>query len=198
MSNKIPQIGRSVEQIKQDNHWPLDSVAGKGLIPIIQNHGNDLTGCEIGVAYGWNLYNTLEQCANIKMMYGIDPYTPYHDGTDEYKDQNFQDIVKGKMLNSFKSVNRFTLIQKTSDDALSDFDNNSLDYIFIDGDHAYEFVKKDIVSYYSKVKSGGIFAGHDYSWPGVEQALTEFFTEQNLDKSILQLCETDAWYFIKP
>jgi predicted O-methyltransferase YrrM len=41
------------------------------------------------------------------------------------------------------------------------FKDDSIDLIFIDADHIYEFVKKDIQSWYSKVKKGGILCGHD-------------------------------------
>jgi predicted O-methyltransferase YrrM len=45
--------------------------------------------------------------------------------------------------------------------AVNIFKDGSLDLVFIDADHIYEFVKKDIQEWYPKVKKGGIICGHD-------------------------------------
>lgn len=52
------------------------------------------------------------------------------------------------------------------------------DFVFIDGDHRYEFVSNDIQLAKNWIKSNGIIAGHDYfwpSWPGVKKAVDENF-----------------------
>lgn len=51
----------------------------------------------------------------------------------------------------------------------------SFDFVFIDADHHYENVKKDLLAWWPKVKRGGRFAGHDHTpiyW-GVERACSE-------------------------
>lgn len=58
------------------------------------------------------------------------------------------------------------------------YDDASLDFVFIDADHSYAAVSRDIDAWIPKVKKGGIIAGHDYcNWPGfgVIQAVTERF-----------------------
>lgn len=52
---------------------------------------------------------------------------------------------------------------------------NDLAAVYIDGDHAYESVKTDILCWLPKVRAGGILAGHDYStdWPDVIRAVNE-------------------------
>lgn len=68
-------------------------------------------------------------------------------------------------------------------------------FIFIDGLHTYEQVLIDCKNFYSKVKVGGIFAGHDYNTIyDVRRAVDEFAKLQN--KDIIQI-PTDAWYWIK-
>lgn len=55
------------------------------------------------------------------------------------------------------------------------FGDGDLDLVFIDADHFYMSVKADLAAWWPKVKSGGIFAGHDYSdATGVKQAVDEF------------------------
>ena len=60
------------------------------------------------------------------------------------------------------------------------FPDESLDWVYIDADHAYEGVKRDLEAYFRVVKPGGFIAGDDYGhvdrWfgDGVRQAVDEF------------------------
>jgi len=56
---------------------------------------------------------------------------------------------------------RFSLLQMDSDDAVSHI-KDKFDYIYIDGDHHYEQVKRDILNYLPFVKDDGILCGDDY------------------------------------
>lgn len=49
------------------------------------------------------------------------------------------------------------------------------DFVFIDADHSYEGCAGDIAAYIKLVRSKGVLAGHDYHWPGVKQAVDEWF-----------------------
>jgi hypothetical protein len=58
------------------------------------------------------------------------------------------------------------------------YEDASLDFCFIDANHTYDCVSRDIDAWLPKVKKGGIFAGHDYvEWPsfGVMRAVNERF-----------------------
>jgi predicted O-methyltransferase YrrM len=58
------------------------------------------------------------------------------------------------------------------------YTHDSLDFVFIDGDHRYECVLADIQAWLPKVKAGGIIAGHDYGWcSDVRRAVHEVFGE---------------------
>jgi hypothetical protein len=53
-----------------------------------------------------------------------------------------------------------------------------LDFVYIDGDHKYEEVKRDIECWFPKVKKGGCIGGHDYgkkNYLGVRRAVKESF-----------------------
>jgi len=56
------------------------------------------------------------------------------------------------------------------------YDDESLDFVFIDASHDYESVKKDLHSWYPKIKKGGIISGHDYDSPTVSQAVNEYLS----------------------
>lgn len=66
-------------------------------------------------------------------------------------------------------------IQMYSEQAMELYWKESLDFIFIDADHTYESVSKDLRGWHPKIKIGGIIAGHDYNWDSVKKAVDEFF-----------------------
>ena len=68
---------------------------------------------------------------------------------------------------------RYSLIRLKSEDAVKQFDDESVSFLFIDGNHDYEYVKKDILLWWSKMAPGSIMCGHDYTKPGVEEAVKE-------------------------
>lgn len=64
-------------------------------------------------------------------------------------------------------------IKSDSTEAAALFDDRSLDFVFIDADHSYEAVKRDLLAWLPKVRPGGIIGGHDYPRPGVKKAVAE-------------------------
>ena len=88
----------------------------------------------------------------------------------------------------------YTAIRELSVNACKNFEDNSCDVVFIDMEHTYEAVKEDIEVWLPKVKKDGIIAGHDYllpNWPGVVQAVNEYFCESNIQKI------DDCWIYTK-
>ena len=68
--------------------------------------------------------------------------------------------------------------QQPSVEAATRFKDESLDFVFIDGDHRYDEVRADIAAWLPKLKPGGLLAGDDYdqdSHPGVWRAVREKF-----------------------
>lgn len=58
------------------------------------------------------------------------------------------------------------------------FEDQSIDFIYIDGSHEYDDLMADIKAWGPKVKNGGIIAGDDYGvavHPGVKMAVDEVF-----------------------
>ena len=82
------------------------------------------------------------------------------------------------------------LIKSDSCDAASLFENESVDFVFIDGNHWYDYVKKDIEAWLPKIKKGGMISGHDYQEAGVSTAVGETFG--NLAKSFKE--SPSCWY----
>ena len=66
-------------------------------------------------------------------------------------------------------------IKSTSWEAARCFNDEYFDFVFIDADHSYECVKKDIEAWIPKVRKGGVLAGDDFRHKGVCRAVREFF-----------------------
>jgi hypothetical protein len=99
--------------------------------------------------------------------------------------------VFNKNINNAQISDIITTKRISSQDASNLYENESLDFIFIDANHTYESVINDLRSWFPKLKNNRSIAGHDYSWPGVRQAVIEFFGENKI-KVI-----GDSWIFEK-
>lgn len=105
---------------------------------------------------------------------------------DEYIDasnhKNFEGGVYGNCMENIKGFeDRAIMIRAKSEIAAHMFEDESLDFVYIDANHAYDFVKQDIELWYPKVKTGGWVLGHDY----IKLDWTEPpFTENGKDKHI--------------
>jgi predicted O-methyltransferase YrrM len=73
-----------------------------------------------------------------------------------------------------------------SDVIAKDFLDASCDFVFIDADHSYEAVLRDIDAWWPKVRPGGMLAGHDvhHTMPGVQQAVMARFEKVELWRGI--------------
>jgi len=160
----------------------------------------DLVGVEIGVLDGWHALDMVETLS-IKKLYLIDPYKAYgeyHESVGNprkaQKALNERMRVAKKVLKKYGGKVEF--IRKFSEAATEHIEDGSLDFLYIDGNHQYEFVKKDIELYYPKVKKGGIIGGDDYtSSPetererfGIFKAVNEFFKKKRIS-----FYDTDWW-----
>lgn len=169
-----------------------NNCSGKGLLNLLKDKG-PLKGLEIGCAEGDTSSFLLENLPELHLI-GVDPYTDYIDWNGNNlnsRQKTYEDLIERLSI-----YNRFDLIRKTSDDGAEDVANESLDFIFIDGVHTYEQVKKDCENYYSKLKPGGLFSGHDYNTISeVKKAVDEFAKAQ--DKKQIFLTDIDVWYHYK-
>lgn len=74
---------------------------------------------------------------------------------------------------------RVVIHRALSSEVVEEFPDSYLGWVYVDGNHLYEFVKQDLELYYPKVQAGGYLAGDDYGvrgyWEnGVQRAVDEF------------------------
>lgn len=147
------------------------------------------TGCEVGVWEGHNSLALLDSFPDLT-LYMVD----YYQLPDEElirRDRGIrvrphfccEEGINKALISAVRateSKKRIILVAESAT-AADLFCNQSLDFVFIDADHLYERVKRDLLLWASKVRSDGIIAGHDYggrgdkhrNW-GVTRAVNEF------------------------
>ena len=171
-SKKATQMHHAVLQILNDN---LTTVK---------------RGCEVGVLRGELSGMLLEDWQDLN-LYMVDPYLP-----DRYR--NADDMRKIRELaftNTLPFADRRIMLVAKSLQVACLIPNESLDFVYIDANHKYESVKQDIKAWYPKVKSGGLFFGHDYNGKrhdkGVKIAVNEFATAYSKE---VRVNETNWWF----
>jgi len=165
----------------------------RGMALYLRSLGRkNLMGVEIGTANGTNARIMMEYLS-IDKLFCVDPFIEYLDGDGIVKSTISNRSRAFKILNKYGS--RVVFVEKMSDDAVPDIPSD-LDFVCIDGNHSYDFVKADILNYYPKVKMGGVIGGHDYNGitNGVVKAVTEFASEMGL---VVYFGRHDDWWMVK-
>jgi len=112
-------------------------------------------GAEIGVYKG---EFTELLCKAGLQVYAIDPWMAY----SEQPSQKREDFLYGHTQRQLKKYVNCKIIRKSSMEAVNDFEDESLDFVYIDGDHSFKAIACDIVEWEKKVRKGGVVSGHDY------------------------------------
>lgn len=137
-------------------------------------------GCWLGRSTLFLAESILESKKNIS-LYAVDTWK----GSDEEAHRSYIAEIGGvdKLYEQFlKNTSLIPPgiicpIRKPSIDASFLFDNRSISAVFIDADHRYEYIRRDILAWLPKIKPGGFIGGHDYvnGWNGVVEAVDEIF-----------------------
>lgn len=115
----------------------------------------------------------------------------YLESQSEIPEHKFSNLYQTFLNNIDPVKNVITPIKSISWEAASLYQNESLEFVFIDAAHDYESVTKDITAWFPKVKKGGVIAGHDYSWgPQVKKAVDDY-----MQKPVREL--EGCWIFEK-
>ena len=100
------------------------------------------------------------------------------------------DKIYREVIDKFKKYHQVKVLRCTSRSASKFIEDNSLDFVYVDGDHSYECVYQDLRLYYKKLRKGGILAGDDYFWGifegmPVRRAVSEFANNKGIRAKII-------------
>lgn len=141
---------------------------------------HNLSGAEVGVYRGEHAAFYLKEL-DIKLVFLIDPYVGY--GNYSPIKVGLKDLAKAEQMAHERLRShgqKIIWVKKRSSEAVEFIGDDSLDFVYIDGNHSYGFVAEDLMLYYPKLKRRGLLAGHDYDIESVKKAVDEFVAEHSL------------------
>lgn len=197
----------------------MQQITRREDLPLILNR-QDLIGLEIGVDHG-KFSHAMLSTGLFKNFYCVDDWNYIftdvlnEDGSPHEMscDKDYPYNMAKQLLSGFKNVE---LIRKKSEHAVNDFPDSFFDFIYIDGNHTYDNVIKDITLWYPKLKKGGLLCGDDYldkikeyeiiegiksvAVFGVKSAVDEFAQKNNLQVNsfldrVHENIEYPNWYY---
>lgn len=142
---------------------------------VMETANNGMHFVEVGSWKGRSASFMAVEIINSKKQIQFDCVDTW-EGSEE--NQEDKDVIENTLFEVFtknmKPVDGYyKAIRLPSTDAAKLYNDNSLDFVFIDAAHDYENVKKDILAWYPKVKKDGLLCGHDYPSLQVQEAVHE-------------------------
>jgi len=162
---------------KHDLHEPSWQSSYVHLPALVKRLGLK-RGAEVGVAFGGHCEAILDG-TGVELLYGVDPYRHQrgYDDPMNLPQAAFDTLHQRSLDRLARFGGRYRHLRETSDGAIPQIDG-LLDFVYIDADHSYDGVKRDLGAWFGMVREGGLFSGHDYEhpqFPGVQKAVDEFF-----------------------
>ena len=153
------------------------------LIPTILNKVGAKVGVEVGVFKAQFSKHLLDNWPG--ELWLVDPWRAFeeHEG---YIDASNHKVHQTAYLEAMQRIegleSRAFMLRGLSSDMAQRFEDESLDFVYIDGNHAYDWVKEDISLWWPKLKPGALLMGHDYL--GIDWNNDPNFAENGKDKHI--------------
>jgi FkbM family methyltransferase len=124
-------------------------------------------GCEIGVWKG-DFSEEILRMVKPGKLYLIDPWSYQPEFSHEWyggtiaQNQKDMDAIYESVRRRFINYQNVQIIRKKTEELINEIPVNHLDWIYIDGNHQYEYVLRDLKTFFPLVKEGGIICGDDY------------------------------------
>ena len=141
----------------------------KGLYEMVCKYVNPIdTVVELGSFAGVSSEIFALHCSK---LYCVDKWEPYW----EINQQEFMNIAEQRFDSMVRNYTNVTKIKMDTIDAVDQFDDKSIDLIYIDCDHSSDRVKTELEAWLPKIKDDGFISGHDINMPTVFNVVTQYF-----------------------
>jgi hypothetical protein len=164
-------------------------------------------GAEIGVSSGYFSEKMFQAIPGLE-LWCVDSWRRYRG--------NRFDVIQPKHNIAYQNtVERLKpykahIIRKKSTEAMLDIVDSSLNFVYIDANHGYDYVMEDIIGWTRKVRVGGMIIGDDYylmKKAGVVEAVNDYVKYHNINLKVIDprpykiidrnMLEQPTYYWIK-
>lgn len=160
--------------------------------------GEGRIGVEIGVADGGSAIYALPYLKPEK-YYMVDPWMLYEGYyTGHFTQADFEDMY-AMAIKRMEPYPAAQILRMTSEEA-SRVVPNDLDFVYVDGNHAYDFKMLDMECWYPKIHSGGVLGGDDYNIEDTQRVVRDFCDKYNLTFEVSTFTHPHAleFWIVKP
>jgi glycosyltransferase involved in cell wall biosynthesis len=154
-------------------------------------------GAEVGVSGGRFSEQIMKGVPGVHMI-GVDPYTEYQTykwgGRQERHDNHFGEAIKRYR------EHKGNLLRLESIEGSRQVEDESLDFVYIDGNHDFDHAMEDIITWSRKVRKGGIVSGHDYYEfrnAGIVDAVNTYVKAHNIKEWFINTERETSWWWVK-
>ncbi len=150
-------------------------------------YGGLTNGAEIGVARGTFMRHMFDHIPGLRMI-GVDPWERLGGSEEAIADHKLRGLTWEKM-------------KMKSEEAAPMISDESLDFVYIDGDHSFDAVMLDLILWSRKVRPGGLVWGHDYyrfRGAGVVPAVDCYTREHNIHRWFMTDEKLPSFFWMKP
>jgi len=148
----------------------IDGIKEHGKPFIVPDCGRDSLpeffkelGFKVGAEVGTYRGEFAEKlCKEGLKLYAVDPWMGYEGAGRTEQKQDKQDLNYEEAKKVLSPYPDCILVRETSREALKLIPDGSLDFVYLDGDHRFQYIAEDLVEWSKKVRSGGVVSGHDY------------------------------------
>ncbi len=165
--------------------------------PVLLQELGFRVGVEIGVEQGKFSETLCKANPNLK-LYSIDPWEAYMRGSHVVPQDKLNRYF-AEALERLKPYN-CEIIRRYSLDMVRKFKPNTLDFVYIDGNHEFEYVMQDIIEWAKRVRPGGMVAGHDYyhfRLAGVVEAVNAYTDAHGIKEWFVTGEKEASWFWVK-
>lgn len=172
-----------------------DRMTERGRKQLLSRLPKASIGAEVGVWRGDFAEKILRVVDPLK-IYLVDPWQFFPELPDAWyggavaKSPEDMEAIFHDVSQRFAGDARVEILRATSLKAAERLSNESLDWVYVDGNHLYDSVKSDLETYWCKLRHGGLLTGDDYGSVGwrqtnVRNAVDEFAQRNGLRLSIV-------------
>ena len=155
-------------------------------------------GVEVGVCHGKYSKVLCEENPKLELK-SIDPYIEVYQDPRTIRIGSVEQNVLFHEASELLHPYNCEIIRKTSLEPVVDFPYESIDFVYIDGSHEFDYVMTDIIEWGRRVRKGGIISGHDYNktFHEVRRAVDNYAHVHKVKKINLTYDLTPSWWFEK-